>query len=225
MHVTQNRKRMDQKYSLEALLDDIQNGFEKLCDDVKANDNAKRENKHKLIIIQMLAKLAQTYGGEEYNDDEKLRRVIVTNLNLDEILSGFLFFVSQNPQFDYSWNYMRKRKVSYADFLVEGIRFLNNVVADVNVLAGESTEEEGMHVLINELLDIELVNVEPYVKTSIKWENLQCIVTVKKDYNISVYKRDNALATADRKDAETVAKLKAKAMERLANQKMARNER
>ena len=210
---------MEQKYNLDNLLDDIQNGFEDLADDVKASDKAKRESKHKLIIIQMLTKLAQTYGGEEYNDDEKLRRDIVMKLNLDELLSGFMFFVSQNTQFDYSWNYMRKRKVSYADFLVNAIRFLNNVVMDVNVLAGEATEEKEIHVVINELIDVELSAVEPYVKARLKSENFQRIVTVKIEYSISVCKKDNVLAIGNRKDIGTVTKLKAKAMERLANSK------
>ena len=217
MHIMQNRKRMEQKYNLDTLLDDIQSGSEELAGDAKASDNAKRESKYKLIIIQMLAKMAQTYGGEEYNDDEKLRRAIVTKLNLDEMLSGFLFFMSQNPQFDYSWNYMRKRKVSYADFLVNAIRFLNNVVMDVNVLAGEATEEKEIHVVINDLFDVELGNVEPFVRPRIKWENLQLVVTLKKGYSVSVCKKDYVLATGNRKDAEDVVRLKGKALKRLVN--------
>lgn len=208
---------MEQKYSLEALLDDIQNNFEEHADDVKANDKVKRENKHKLIIIQMLAKLAQTYGGEEYNDDEKLSRDIVTKLNLDEMLSGFLFFVSQNPQFDYSWSYMRKHKSSYAAFLVDAIRFMNYVIADVNVLAGEATEEKEIYVVMNDLFKVELGNVEPYVKTQLKWENFQYMATVKKEYSISVYKKDIALATGNRIDSGTIARLKTKALKRLTN--------
>lgn len=215
MHITQNRKRMEQKYNLDTLLDDIQSGIENLTDNAIANDKAKRENKHKLIIIQMLAKLAQTYGGGEYNDDEKLRRDIVTKLNLDEVLSGFLFFVSQNPQFDYSWSYMRKRKSSYADFLVDSIRFMNEVVADINALAGEATEEKEIHVVLNDLFVVELGNVEPFVKTMMKWENLQRMATVKKGYSVSVCKKDNVLATGNRIEAEDVVRIKEKALERL----------
>lgn len=217
MHIMQNRKRMEQKYNLDSLLDDIQSGFEDLAGEAKSSDKAKRENKYKLIIIQMLAQLAQTYGCEEYDDDEKLRRSVVTKLNLDEVLSGFLFFVSQNPQFDYSWSYMRKQKSRYAEFLVDAIRFMNNVVADVNALAGEATDEKEIHVVMNELFDVELGNVEPFVKTKLKWENLQRMTTIKKDYIVSVCKKDNALATGIRKEAEDVVRLKEKALTRLVN--------
>ena len=109
--------------------------------------------------------------------------------------------------------------MSYADFLVNAIRFLNNVVMDVNVLAGEATEEKEIHVVINELIDVELSAVEPYVKARLKSENFQRIVTVKIEYSISVCKKDNVLAIGNRKDIGTVTKLKAKAMERLANSK------
>ena len=208
---------MEKKYDLDTLLDDIQSDYLELADDVKASDKAQRENGHKLIIIQVLIKLVQAYGGEEYGNDEKLRRDIETKLNGNELLSGFLFFVSQNPQFDYSWNYMRKRKSSYAGFLVDAIRFLNNLVTDVNVLAGEATEEKDIHVVMNELFDVELGNVKPYVKTKLKWENFQHIATVNKDYSVSVCKKENVLATGNRKDAGTITRLKAKALERLTN--------
>ena len=210
---------MEQKYNHDTLLDDIQGGFEDMVADVKASDKAKREDKHKLIIMQMLIKLSQAYGGEEYGDDVKLCRDIKTKLNGNELLSGFLFFVSLNPQFDYSWNYMRKRKMSYADFLVDAIRFMNNVVADINVLAEDATNEKDIHVVMNELLDIELGNVAPYVKTKFKWENFQHIVAVKKEYSISVCIKDNALATGSREGVGTVRMLKAIAMKRLANSK------
>lgn len=210
---------MEKKYDLDILLDEIQRGFEELADDMNACEKAKRENKHKLIIMQMLIKLAQVYSGEEYSDDEKLRRGIETKLNGNELLSGFLFFVSQNPQFDYSWTYMRKRKSSYVGFLFDAIRFLNDVVTDMTALAGEATEEEDIHVVMNELFYVDLGNVEPYVKIQLKWDNFQRIATVKKEYSISVCMKDNALATGNRKDAETIMRLKARALERLTNSK------
>lgn len=210
---------MKRKYNHDTLLDDIQGGFEDMVGDVKASNKAKREDKNKLIIMQMLIKLAQAYSGEEYRDDVKLCRDIETKLNGNELLSGFLFFVSLNPQFDYSWNYMRKRKLNYADFLVDAIRFINNVIADVNVLTENPTNEEGIHVVMNELFDIELCNVEPYVKSNFKWENLKHIVAVKKEYNICVCKKDNTLATCSREDSGTITTLKAIALKRLAKSK------
>lgn len=210
---------MKRKYNHDTLLDDIQGGFEDMVGNVKASNKAKREDKNKLIIMQMLIKLAQTYSGEDYRDDVKLCQDIKTKLNGNELLSGFLFFVSLNPQFDYSWNYMRKRKLNYADFLVDAIRFINNVIADVNVLAENPTNEEGIHVVMNELFDIELCNVEPYVKSNFKWENLKHIVAVKNEYSICVCKKDNALATGSREDAGTITTLKTIALKRLAKSK------
>lgn len=208
---------MEQKYTLDTLLDDIQNSLDEGGEDGIIKDKVERESRYKLIVVQMFLKLVQEYGGKEYADDEKLYRCIEAKLNGDDLLSGFLFFVSQNPQFDYSWNYLRKRKKGYIQYIVDTIRFLNNVVADINVLAKEAMTEKDIHVLIHELFDVALSDEEPYVKTTIRWESFQRIAMVNKEYSIRVNQRDNALATGNRKEAEDVKHLKEKALNRLAN--------
>ena len=127
------------EYNFDMLLNDIQdNNTDKNADGTASNDNAEREYQHKLVIMQMLIYFAASFKSAEYNDDDKLENAIEVKVNYDELLSGYLFHVSQNPQYDYSWNYMRKRKKSYSKFLVKAVRFLNNVITDINMLAGIS---------------------------------------------------------------------------------------
>lgn len=80
------------------ILADSIEGMEISESDVKSN----REYKSKLIVVQMLLGLAESYKTENYNNNEKLRNSIETIVDGDEQLSGYIFFVSQNPQFDYS---------------------------------------------------------------------------------------------------------------------------
>ena len=159
-----------------------------------------REYKSKLIVVQMLLCLADLYQAENYNSNEKLRNAIETKVDGDEQLSGYLFFVSQNPQFDYSWNYMRKCRTNYIEFLVNSIRFLNNVLVDINLLAGKSWPGNNIHVVFYDILDVELTSEVPFVKSRLLWENFYRLAMVKSDYNIIVKAKDTLLKVASRKD-------------------------
>lgn len=111
-------------YNFEMLLNDIQEIPDENTEETTANENAEREFQHMLVVMQMLIYIAIMCQSEDYRDEEKLRNAITVKVNNDELLSGYLFHSSQNPQFDYSWNYMRKCKMSYCKFLAEAVTFL-----------------------------------------------------------------------------------------------------
>lgn len=194
------------EYTFEVLLNDIQDSnTDENANGMAANDNAEREHLHKLVIMQMLIYFTVSHRAAEYNDDDILGNAIDIKVNNDELLSGYLFHVSQNPQFDYSWNYMRKRKKSYSNFLVEAVRFLNNVVADINMLAGKPWVASEIHVVFDDVFDVILIEEKPYVKACVLWENFKRVAGVKRNYKISIKAKDCLLVAGVRKkpsDAE-----------------------
>ena len=144
-----NNKKADVKrvnYSFDMLRNDILTAPTEDNEKLETGDKYLREYQSKLIVAQMLSYLAESYETENYKDNELLRNAIETKVDGDEQLSGFLFFVSQNPQFDYSWNYMRKCRTNYIEFLVNSIRFLNNVLVDINLLTGKPWSGNNIHV-------------------------------------------------------------------------------
>jgi len=187
-------------YNFEMLLNDIQETPDENPVEMAANDNAEREFQHKLVVMQMLIYLAIVYQGVEYNDEEKLRNAITVKVNNDELLSGYLFHCSQNPQFDYSWNYMRKRKVSYSTFLAEAVRFMKNMLVDVNMLVGKPRLYSDVHMVFDDVFDVALTSDKPYVKASVLWGNFHRVAVVKKDYHISVKVKDSLLVAGTRKE-------------------------
>ncbi len=190
------------EYTLQMLLNDIQEIPVETEKNSKAGDEAEREHQHKLMIAQMLIYLAASYNNPEYDDDDKLLNAIEHVVNRDEQLSGYLFYVSENPQFDYSWNYMRKRKKGYIEFLARAVRFLINVVVDINVIAECPLDGKDIHVEFNDIIDIEFSKNTPIVKASVLWGNFNCITMVKKDYNVSVKSKDTVLYAGLRKRTE-----------------------
>ena len=197
-----NNKKADVKrvnYSFDMLRNDILTAPTEDNEKLETGDKYLREYQSKLIVAQMLSYLAESYETENYKDNELLRNAIETKVDGDEQLSGYLFFVSQNPQFNYSWNYMRKCRTNYIEFLVNSIRFLNNVLVDINLLTGKSWPENNIHVVFHDILDVELTSEVPFVKSRLLWENFYRLATVKSDYNIVVKVKDNLLKTSNRK--------------------------
>lgn len=197
-----NNKKTDVKkvnYSFDMLRNDILTAPTEDNEKLETGDKYLREYQSKLIVVQMLSYLAESYETENYKDNELLRNAIETKVDGDEQLSGYLFFVSQNPQFDYSWNYMRKCRTNYIEFLVNSIRFLNNVLVDINLLTGKPWPGNNIHVVFHYILDVELTSEVPFVKSRLLWENFYRLATVKSDYNIVVKVKDNLLKTSNRK--------------------------
>lgn len=197
-----NNKKTDVKkvnYSFDMLRNDILTAPTEDNEKLETGDKYLREYQSKLIVVQMLSYLAESYETENYKDNELLRNAIETKVDGDEQLSGYLFFVSQNPQFDYSWNYMRKCRTNYIEFLVNSIRFLNNVLVDINLLTGKPWPGNNIHVVFHDILDVELTSEVPFVKSRLLWENFYRLATVKSDYIIVVKVKDNLLKTSNRK--------------------------
>lgn len=216
-----NNKKADVKrvnYSFDMLRNDILTAPTEDNEKLETGDKYLREYQSKLIVAQMLSYLAESYETENYKDNELLRNAIETKVDGDEQLSGFLFFVSQNPQFDYSWNYMRKCKTNYIEFLVNSIRFLNNVLVDINLLTGKPWSGNNIHVVFHNILDVELTSEEPFVKARLLWENFYHLVTVKSDYDIIVKANDTLLKASGRKEPSDMKKLIDSVFEMLNNE-------
>ncbi len=203
------------EYTLDMLWDDIQRIPEEAEDDSEVPGIRSREYESKLIIMQMLVGLAKEYSGDTYKDEEKLRLVLGGKVNGNELLSGFLFYISQNPQFDYSWSSMRKRIDSFVDFLTDSIRFLRNVIADTNVLAGKACPGKDLHLVFNDVIDVEKITESPHVFIVMRWENFHRMAAVKEDYHISVVSKENTVVAGNMKAADDVEKLIDQAIEML----------
>ena len=195
-----------EKYTLTTLLNDIQEATIDV-NEGEVDERVVRDYQYKLIIRQMLIRCASIYSGREYENEEKLKNAIDVVLKGDEQLSGYMFFVSQNPQFNYTWSYMRKRRDRFGEYLAEAIRFLNNVVEDINLLANMPREGEEMHVVFGDLIDVDLLVGTPSVRSSVLWKNLYRVAAVKRVYNVSVKMNENVLVAGMRKECADTGKL------------------
>ena len=181
----------NREYTFDNMLNDIVAEFN---ESNLTDSKDRREYDSKLIVIQMLICLAESYKTDNYKDDETLESAIKAILNGNELLSGYMFYISQNPQFTYSWNYMRKRKANYKEFLINSIRFLNNVLVDINILASLRMVERNVHVIFHDIFDVEILDEKPFVKTRLLFEKFNRLATVRKEgYDIRILLKESLL--------------------------------
>lgn len=208
-----------EEYTFQMLLNDIQESTLVGDEDAQAGDKALRERQSKLIVLQMLVDRANEYNDDSHRNDDKLRNAIEIKINNDVYLSGYIFFISQNAQFDYSWNYLRKRENSYKEFLVKGIRFLENVLADINMLLKKPRTHKDVHVVMHDVIDVSMTGEKPYVKVGVQWENFYRIATVNRAYKFVVKSKEYILVAGMRKEPTDAAKLVDAALAVLDNTK------
>lgn len=208
-----------EEYTFDMMLNDIQSEITENNDKDKSVNIAGREYNSKLIVIQMLIGLAELYKTGNYKDDEKLSNAIEIKVNGDELLSVYMFFVSQNSQFDYSWNYMRKCKVNYKEFLTNSVRFLNNVLVDINTLVDKPLTEKNIHVIFHDIFDVRPISEKPFIKTHLLWEKFYRLTMVKSEYNISVKVNESMLEIGSRKEPSDIETLIDTAIKMINNKK------
>ena len=204
-------------YTYKELLFDIQESSSR-GDEARDEDKAKRERQSKLIVAQMLIDMANMYNDSAHRDDDKLRNAIDVKVSNDVLLAGYVFYVSQNPQFDYTWNNLRKRESKYKEFLFEGIRFLNNMLVDINLFAGIARgERRDLHMEINGLFDVTTIAESPYVRCNVLWDNFHRLAAVKKEYDFMVKCKDSILVIGKRKERKDTEQLLDVALRMLEN--------
>ncbi len=200
------------EYTIQMMYNDIMNQVNGDDDRDTVTDRSERECIPKWIVMQMLLYLASSFSSDCYTDVEKLRNAIRVKVDGDELLSGFLFFVSHNPQFGYSWNYLRKRRENYQDFLVTALSFLYNVIIDINVLAGVPHIMDEVHVVFQDFLDVARINRKPYVSTRVLWDHFDRIAYLTKDYTVTIKNKESILIAGKRKEASDAVNLIDKAI-------------
>lgn len=211
------RRKME--YTFDMFMDDIQDDLEYNDGNDALGDRAARELKAKRIVMQMLINLACKFTDSSYKEEERLHNALEVTVNGDELLSGYAFFVSQKPQFYYTWGYMRKRGKSYIEFLVNAVLFLKAMLSDINILASRLSGLRGMHFVFNDIFDVSLIPESPHVKTRVRWEDFYRIATIKRGYNVLVKKEGVILLACDRNEAADVVGVAEAAIKMVSNAK------
>ena len=196
------------EYSVEMMSNDMFDSADEYTSDGGKFDEKVREQKAKLIVMQMLMNLSGKYDARVYYDDAKLHDELNREITSNEILSGYAFFVAQNPQFGFTWNYMRRKLGSYCELLFNAVKFLRNSLVDINsIVADRVSMQTTVHSVFGDIIDVGLIEEAPFVKVKILWDNFYQIALIGKSYSVVAKVEEVVLGAVERKSEDDFNRL------------------
>lgn len=207
----------ESKYTLEKLLNDILDSSDDNCSEVENTDKTAREQRAKKVVIQMLIEQANAFRSDMYKNAEKLTTALEVKVKEDKWMSGYMFYVSQNPNYDYSWNYMRKQVDGYVEFLGNAVRFFKNVVDDINAIADRLISKKDVHVVFGDIIEVASTQDSLGLKSSVSWERLKTAANFNPVYQITVKVKEIVLMIGTRNGSTDAAELIEKAIKLFDN--------
>lgn len=201
------------KYTLERLLNDILDSSNENCSENDNDNKATREHRAKKIVIQMLIEQANAYRSDVYKNAEKLSTALDVKVKEDKWMSGYMFYVSQNPNYDYSWNYMRRQVDGYVEFLGNAVRFFTNVVDDINAIADRLISKKDVYVIFSDIIEVASTQEGASLKARVIWERFKTIASFNPVYQITVKVKDVVLLIGTRNKSTDAAALIEKAID------------
>lgn len=167
---------------------------------LKEQEGLQRDIKYKMKVLQAILYLEVPdliLSGKEC-DEEKGKKLIEDKVENDELLFGYTFHVSSNPEFKRNWSYMRKQLDKYAAFLFGAKRFFEFVFRDVKALIGILQGIQDVHVVFDGLVDAAYSDEVPCVRTKMLWEHFHNLTHAWRGYyKVSVMVKETILVVCD----------------------------
>lgn len=205
------------KYTLERLLNDILDSSNENCSENDNDNKATREHRAKKVVIQMLIEQADAYRSDIYKNAEKLSTALDVKVKEDKWMSGYMFYVSQNPNYDYSWNYMRRQVGGYVEFLCNAVRFFTNVIDDINATADRLIGKKNVQVIFSDIIEVAPTQEGTCLKARLIWEKFNTVASFNPVYQITVKVKEVVLMIGTRNGSTDAAELIEKAIKLFDN--------
>ena len=186
-------------YTKVELLEDIHTTPEKCRMETPEGAKANRDFMYKLKVLQSVFNSKLPSFDFDNDNMNAIKAAMEVSVHGDELLFGYSYFLSSNPNFEYSWNYLRKQMDKYIDFFSEAYRFICYVLKDIDEMKTRFYGKENLHIVFNELFDVTFIEEKPYVRTIVTWERFYQINKVKNGYYISIKIDKTTLLTFHRK--------------------------
>lgn len=167
-------------YSLERLWNDISAQYDKDENDDEGNDMRDKMQKYK--VFSHLINLAEKTNGY---DEADICDVVKLSEEQHNALFAYTLFLSVNPQFDYSWSFLRKQWDSYIETLGNLCVFINQFVSHVNTIQNHSKQYIGMTFVFANVLKVSLDKKTQDTEVEIIWDNFDSLLKINKEYTIS----------------------------------------
>ena len=181
-------------YNKENLLEDLLTTPIRTNDQDINHEKASRDYPLKLKVIQLLRNLKTPYDDKDNNEND-VKKAIENLVENDETLFGYTFYVASNPIFDYTWSYLKTQMDNYKSFLFNAHRFFAFICRDIQILRPILlAQDPNTYIVFNDMIKIEFMNMAPYAKAYMQWENFSNITQVGNGYRLSIKVKESTRA-------------------------------
>lgn len=182
-------KEVNGLYNLSSLSNDINGDF------IERQSNVDKIN----IWDQYYLKLFQFFCQEAVSaiDKEEATSLqidgskIAQQLEADRLLFGYTFFLSSNPDYDYTWTYHHQKEDKYVEFICNACLFLLYVLKDINFIHQNYEVNTNVCFVFNDILEVTFTKTVPVAKAKLIWDNFTQIARIQKGYYAAI-KHDTA---------------------------------
>lgn len=166
-------------YTIEQLHQDISHQLQREEETSKASI---RDAKNKLKVILYIISMAQKVDtNKDYDPDN----VINNELNNDNSLFAYTFYVASRSQFDYSWNYLRKQWTEYETKLNGACTFVLDMIEKANKLLDHLSEFSADSFVFADIFVLNIDKESGCSYMEIMWKDLNNIFQLSKGYYLS----------------------------------------
>lgn len=170
----------EEPYSLEKLWNDISAQYDKEENEEECTDMRDKILKYK--VFSHLINLSEKTNGYEEKDVCDVVKLSEEQYNA---LFAYTLFLSENPQFDYSWSFLRKQWDSYLEMLGNVCAFINQFVSRVNTIQKNSKQYLNMTFVFANVLKVSFDKKTQTSEVEIIWDNFDSLLKINKEYTIS----------------------------------------
>ena len=175
-------------YNLSSLYDDVNADFIERQSQV---DKINVWDQYYLKLFQFLCKEALNARDKNTTIPQIDRSRIEQKLEADTYLFGYTFFISSNPDYDYTWTYHLQKENNYVDFICNACLFLLYVLKDIEFIHRAYEVNANVCLVFNDILEVTFTKTEPIVKAKLIWDNFTQITRIQKGYYVAI-KHDTA---------------------------------
>ena len=184
-----NLPQFNLEVTLSSLLDNLlsiaysQTGSEEL------SEESRREFMYMTRLLQGIVSMLNGFDG---SDEEYVTYKIRSEVERDDILFTYTYYLSINDEFDYHWSYLRKKMDGYCKFLLRFYKYMVKVVDYLNIMLPKLQSHRDLVIDFHGFLKVSIID-ENALDYMMEWSQLKNIIKVEKAFYVTVSKKANIL--------------------------------
>ena len=178
-------------FTLQLLLDSLADCVYKQEEMRLETADSSREVNHMIRLLDWSLRYFHSFEGLQ---DSEIRNKIESEVEKNDILFAYTYYLSVCENFNYNWSYLRKQKEGYVKFLFHFYVYLTKVVDCLNQLYACLKDFHDLILDFHGFLKVQFAgNTAKEVRYMVEWRQFNKVHAVEKEFYVTAWCENNAL--------------------------------